>query len=80
MRMTQELCNRAVGRLAKMVDQDVYIEYYGQPNRPRLALATGDEFVRWLSPQLPLGAFYNWIDAMTFGIKLYWEKEATCQE
>lgn len=71
MKMSRSLCNRAVGRLAKMVDQDLYIEYYGKPCRPRLALAIDGEFVRWLSPQLPLGAFYTWVDTMTLGIELY---------
>ena len=69
--MTRGLCNRAVSRLAKLVDQDLYIEYYGVPERPRLALATEDGFFSWLSPQLPLGKFYDWIDAMTLGIELY---------
>ena len=78
MRITRKDCEGAVGRLAKMVNKTLVIEYSGAPQRPRLAQygptnieTWPSDFIRWVSPRLTTGEFYEWVWAAIRGIELF---------
>ena len=73
MKITRQDCVGAVNRLARITDKTLVVEYAENSLDYRLALLAGRvcaQFVRWVSPTLPMNAFYDWVCAAIAGIRL----------
>ena len=70
-RITVGMVDAKLGRLVRITNRKLRLEYAGEPRRPRLQeIISGTGAIKELSPRLPVVQMYEWLDAFEKGIDM----------